>query len=35
MISRWLHDDIDKINRVKRYFTRKNPKVTYHKVEQE
>lgn len=31
MISRWLHDDIDKIKRVLKYFTRKNPRVTYHK----
>ena len=35
MISRWLHDDTDKIKRVLDYFERPNPKVTYHKVEQE
>lgn len=33
MISRWLHDDVDKIKRVMKYFTRANPKVTYHKVD--
>ena len=33
MISRWLHDDVDKIKRVLKYFTRRNPKVTYHKPE--
>lgn len=32
MISRWLHDDIDKIKRVLRYFTRKNPEVSHHKI---
>lgn len=31
MISRWLNDDIDKIKRVLKYFTRKNPRVTYIK----
>jgi len=33
MISRWLHDDVDKIRRVLKYFTRKRPKVTYHAKE--
>ena len=32
MISRWLHDDTDKIRRVLEYFERPNPKVTYHKI---
>ena len=32
MISRWLHDDVDKIKRVLKYFTRKNPKVSYHHI---
>jgi hypothetical protein len=35
MISRWLHDDVDKIKRVLKYFQRKNPRVTHHKVDKE
>ena len=35
MISRWLRDDVEKIKRVLKYFTRKNPKVTYHKITKE
>ena len=31
MISRWLHDDVDKIKRVLKYFTRKKPNVSYHR----
>jgi len=34
MISRWLRDDVDKIKRVLKYFTRKRPKVSYHKIEE-
>lgn len=33
MISRWLHDDVDKIKRVLKYFTRKNPNVSYKKIQ--
>lgn len=35
MISRWLHDDVEKIKRVLKYFTRPNPKVSYIRLDKD